>query len=338
MSSLLSLLPDDVEVITHANQADWLEYRQGASVGASEVADVLNVDGCYMGSFALAHRKLGMDFEPRSQDDLDFGHAFEPGIISWFEKKSGVKVERLPPYTTFRNKAYPWLFATPDALYELVGDDKLPTIVCPLEAKFIRPTFIDEWDAEPPLIYFCQLQAQMLCLGVENGAIAGAFIGDFKRQMRFQFCERHIALCDAIVSQTKAFCEMVKRGELPAPDGHDMATAALKKAHPRAVEYEAPVWLDDGPKLLEHFETLQADVKIVTEEFDAVKNLIRSRIGGSEIAKFDGGQFSWKWQGGNPADYVKVPATEAAKLTLAKIPFETVTTNESRVLRAKRSK
>lgn len=331
--SLLSRLPDGIEVITHKSQDDWLEFRQGASVGASEVADVLNIEGCYMGAYALACQKLGTEFTARNMDDLEFGSAFEPGIITMFEKKSGIRVERVPPFTTFQNRMFPGLFATPDAIYA----DKDGNI-CPLEAKFIRPSMIEDWDVEPPLIYFTQLQTQMICMGAQSGSIAGAFIGDFKRQMRYQTVERHPGLCAVIVREVAAFCQMVKRGELPIPDGHDKSTEALSRRHPKEKDAEPPVWLDDGVDLYAEFHALTAEKKAAETRLDALKNRIKARIGDSLLGKFDGGQFSWKYQGGSLQDWVKVPIEHRDKLAQAGIPFETQNTPESRVLRAKKEK
>lgn len=331
--SLLSRLPDGIEVITHKSQDDWLEFRQGASVGASEVADVLNIEGCYMGAYALACQKLGTEFTARNMDDLEFGSAFEPGIITMFEKKSGIRVERVPPFTTFQNRIFPGLFATPDALYA----DKDGNI-CPLEAKFIRPSLIAQWDVEPPLIYYTQLQTQMICMGASSGSIAGAFIGDFKRQMRYQTIQKHAGLCAVIVREVAAFCQMIKRGELPLPDGHDKASEALSRRHPKEKDAAPPVWLDDGPELLEEFERLSAAKKQAEKDLEALKNRIKARIGDSLLGKFNGGQFSWKYQGGNAQDWVKVPIEHRDALQKHGIPYETQTTAECRKLRATKEK
>lgn len=363
MSRLIDRIPPWIEVVSCASEDEWLNARAGFlpcpdcagpdcprcggtetvrefRIGASQVADALNVPrefgGCYQGAFALGHELLGgIRIEPSDPDALAYGHAYEDCTARMWARTSGYIVETLPPYTMMRNPQYPWLQCTPDRLFGPADGEWIGVLEC----KSLQDWSMDDWDAdgEPPLRYQLQVLAQMICCGVERGAIAATFRGSNKKLgLRHCTVDYKPEMVEVILDGTKAFVDGLYQGIVPDPDGHAMAQATLRRLHPKD-SGETVVLPEESAGWASEYEALRKAAADAEFAFESFKACVKAALGSATWGKgADGTLWSWKTQGGRPTGIV-VPLDAKAALDAAGVQYEVKNSPESRVLRVKKA-
>lgn len=66
---------------------DWLSLRAILGIGGSEVAPVLGISQ-YETPFSVWQRKVSDEIEIKENDYMEFGNFVEPGLISWYNKRT----------------------------------------------------------------------------------------------------------------------------------------------------------------------------------------------------------------------------------------------------------
>lgn len=331
---LIDKLPDGITVLTYPDRESWLEARK-EYITASEAAACLD-ESPYHSKFSLYHTKLGLKEQPTVDEEvLQMGHIMEPVISRLFSERTGFLVEDPGEFALVVNPKYPWLAATLDNLMLADGE----TRPGPLELKNPSAFNLKDWEGDAPLKFHVQNQVQMMCCGVETGAIA-AIVGG--THFRYRLTKANARFQEIILKETKEFADMITNGTPPDPDGHAATGRALSAMYPEDVEpperialpMEAAEWKDE-------LDALKEQKKDIEQQIDTLNNKVKACIGDNAIGYFPGGEFSWKAQGGNPQGiFVKAPSQQAIDELLEVMANNGITgqakfSPRSRVLRSK---
>lgn len=212
---------------------DWYTFRTN-QVGSSEIATLLDLDE-YGDQVKLFYNKLGekypffnsrftvlgLELEERISDFWQYHDGTDEGWVDnlFFGKKVREKVE-MPFYAI--NVNYPHLAVSCDFLIpggqanpftgEIENFDK------PLEIKNISQLAHDKYKLGIPERYLCQLQIQMLILGVTSADIAYLVAGNNFKVMPVDL---DVKVCQAIITKSYIFWEKVKEGRELYVDYYD---------------------------------------------------------------------------------------------------------------------
>ena len=352
-------LPDSIDVIECANEAEWLEERKNF-ITASEAA-VICGESSFESKFSLYQRKRGLvDDTVMSEDQeewLYWGHSVEPNIAKRFHEKTGREVKDPGEYTLVVNPEYPWMAATLDRITPKTKPRDGYWI--PLELKNRKAWDADDWkDGGIPLSVQIQVQHQMLCCGVDHGAVA-ALIGGNK------FVNRDIVVHPkfrkVLIDGTKDFWDnYIQVGCAPSVDSHPSTKAALHLLHPddngETIELDSSFTEVDAELLsvkedIKFLETMQAELENKVKDalgdnsYGEVDKVPERDKKGKPVLDEDGApvlckmRYSWKTQTRKGGAVSATDMTSAEKATLKTwlgdmdIAFKESESTKSRVLR-----
>lgn len=217
---------------TGSPNPDWYTFRTN-QVGSSEIATLLDLDE-YGDPVKLFYNKLGeeygfvnsrftvlgLELEERISDFWQYHDGTEEGWIDnlFYGEKVREKVE-MPFYAI--NVNYPHLAVSCDFLIpgnqvnpftgEIENFDK------PLEIKNISQLAHDKYELGIPERYLCQLQIQMLILGVTAADIAYLVAGNNFKVMPVDL---NVKVCQAIITKSFEFWKRVEAGRELYVDYH----------------------------------------------------------------------------------------------------------------------
>ena len=207
--------------LVHSDDREkWLELR-AEGVGASDSATIMGMDP-YESEYTLFQERTGAI--PRAADTdnryMEWGRRLEPLIAAAYQEDTGREVFRNG--WLCRSKVYPWLMATPD--YDQVDHKHGAGL---LECKNTGANHAHEWDENIPPHHQCQLQHQLLVVGVTWGTVACLIGGN---DDRYGNLAAHPRFQQALARRTDRFIKML-RGELPPPepDAHPSTSETLMK-------------------------------------------------------------------------------------------------------------
>jgi hypothetical protein len=147
--------------------------------------------------------------------------------------------------------------------------------------------FKRKWlEEEPPAHIVIQHQHQLACSGYAWGAI-GAFVGG--NRMSIKRYRARPTMHAAIRAQVAKFWQSIADKQPPQPDGFDSTTAALRALYPDPVDDEC----DFGPDmelaaLCSKLNELSSDRMAHAKEEEALKNIIKARLGNYQRGRVDG--------------------------------------------------
>ncbi len=264
----------------YLNRADWLRGTH-LSIGASSGAKIVRLS-----SYGSPYSEWVRFTEPLIIDEPDdiqrWGLLLEPVILSEFVRQSGVRAAQLPPITVHRDASRGYVHATLDAQ----ADDGSP-----VELKTAHFAAAKVWRTEVPIGYLCQVQLQIHCTNASHGYIAVLKDG---YEFAWHKVQRHQKFIDRLLRKLDYFWEHHVLTRQPPPTDFSQATAdALARKYPTAngVAIELP---DEFEPLVKEYDELTAAESAATKRKDAIKNLLKEKIGDNRYGVFtSGGGFQW---------------------------------------------
>lgn len=187
------------------------------SLGASEIGAVVGVNPYRNAHSVWASKVLGE--EEAGNEETRLGSYFEQHIIDYY----GRTVDDVRPNTTTFIGPEVWMSATPD------GFSKDGGVV---EVKLIGPSMLRQWGPQGstivPLYYACQVQWQMMCLGVNHGTLIMNCGTTFRYYRLGADADAQRLLLEY---GRKFWMNHVVTGVMPPVDGSDECAAALGRLY-----------------------------------------------------------------------------------------------------------
>lgn len=287
-------------------------------VSASQVF-TLTGENSYESPYTLWARKMGRLAWPETNIAMRRGHALEGLCAELYTERTGIELHDLGDYAIVRHPDHPWLFCTPDRLRYKNE---------PVEFK--TTSNFKAWVEDAPLSAQTQLQIQMACLDVNEGAI-GALLGGFSEEfLTFEF-NRHSALIEQLIEIAAEFREQCMNGVAPDVDGSESTSLALKEMYPRPTEGNTVTLPATAAMWASEWDGVRETKKILEDREKMLKNQLIQAIGEGEYGQCGDLMFSYKAQ--TRKGYLKVPTEMWAILKNNQIPFEETKETTFRVLR-----
>src|SRR5262245_15786495 len=265
------------------SEADWLDARR-TGIGGAEIAGVLGLARFQTPGSLWATKCRLIDDPGGELERLRWGRRLQRPIADGYATDTGRTLIDPGPYTLIRSTRWPWLFATPD--YFQSRDPLEPVGV--LDVKNASAWTRRDWYGEPPVPYQFQLQQQMLITDVSWGTLAALVGGDALVYADLAPEPEAVAW---ILEESERFWQCVVDRTPPAAlDGSEQTTRALARLYPTAqagvTRPLASLELEAADQLITHTE---AHVKLLQEQIDAAKNMLRAAIGDAEAGQLSSG-------------------------------------------------
>lgn len=260
---------------------EWLEWRR-KGIGGSDAAGIVGLNP-WSSAFSVYMDKLGLSPEPEETEAMWLGTHLEPVVATRFEEKTGKKT--MHRNFLFQNPEHPWMLANIDRW--VVGED------CGLEIKTTH--MLNRSDFEGGVIppsYYVQCVHYMAVMGVSKWYLAVLVLNrDF-----FVFeIPRVESEVESLIAAEKSFWEgNVLKQDPPAPDGSERAGELVKSLYPsgRGDGNLAPLYgLEDD---LARYKALDAQIKDLEKEQEAIKQRVQLEIGDADGGKASGWLVKWK--------------------------------------------
>lgn len=252
--------------------------REG--IGSSEIAAVVDMSP-WLTRLDLFRLKTEPGFEMPQNELLEIGHAMEPGLLSLYAARSGLRVM---PGDTVRDHNNPLVIATPDAFVP----GKEGRVV---EIKWAPWSDRSQW-GEPgtdavPYNYLLQTQWEMAATGYAVADLAVLLGSEF----RIYTIRRDADLIGMLVKAAEKFWREHVETKTPPPLTGDESTARyLATKYPTHSEEMRPA-TPEALALLEEIRAASAVTSAGSERLKLAKNRLREMIG--EAAGIEG-VATWK--------------------------------------------
>lgn len=279
MAKNLNAIP--THEMTHS---EWLMERL-KGIGGSDAGIILGLNK-YRTPFELWLEKTGqVDPVQLDNEAIYWGNEMENVVAKEFEKRTGKKVRRTN--FMFSHHEYPYIRANVDRM--VVGESAV------LECKTASAFLAKEWEAdEIPDTYLVQVQHYLGVTGKKKGYIAVLIGGN---RFVWKEIERDDELIKMIFDAEKYFWEYhVQQGNPPELDGSSATEKYLKEKYDRAEKNTQITLPSDYKELLEQYNKLKADEKLITTAKKEIENKIKATLEDAEIGTVGDYIVSWKNQ------------------------------------------
>lgn len=247
----------------------WLEHRK-SSIGGSEAAAILGLSP-WKSAYQLWLEKTGQA-EPEDISDREpvrFGTILEQVVADEFCRREGKSVRKCG---LFRSKKHAFITASFDRL--LIKEE------AGLECKTSSAFRAKEWDAgEVPLPYQVQCQHYMMVSGFSRWYIACLCGGNHFVTWVIERDEEAIA---ALEEAEVDFWDKVQKGIMPALDGSDSCTEALRE-HFKGGRAEPVILPKESIELLERLDQLKELKSSIEAESKEIQNKLCAMLGDNEV-------------------------------------------------------
>lgn len=260
-------------------EEDWQAYREKQKgLGGSDVATILGLNP-YKTPFTLWLEKTGQIEPPVLNNEyIEWGNILEPVIREKFAKETGFEVYE--NHWVMLHETHDFMVANIDG--EVI-DPQFAGEKGVLEIKTAGERMRDQWENGPPHHYMLQLQHYLAVLDYSYGYIAVLIGGS---TFKYYLVERDDYVIDNLIQAEMDFMQMVEDRVAPEISGHKADSDYLAETFPEdngeigelnnALEINA----------LNYF-SLQQQIKVLQEEADYLKNLIKLEMKDFRILKSD---------------------------------------------------
>lgn len=303
---------------------EWLVMRNNG-IGASEVAAALGANK-YKSALTLWAEKTNQIPPQEETRRLRVSLKMEPIIVEEFIHETNIitmNPHENNGYAVYQNPDTPFLFATPDRLLDHNGVLELKS-----SGDFMR----SEWSDDPPLMYQCQVQAQMYCCGADY-AILCALVGNSELfHFRFERDDRFIA---AMLTGVADFWNCVQTMTPPNVDGSESTTQTIAKLHPLDTGEIVQLPIEAIEKT-EKLHQLNEQIAKAEEDSEEIKNWISLQIGDATFGEC--GNIRWSYKAQTRKGKVEVDPSLIHQLESAGIAYKKTEGSTFRVLREGKGK
>lgn len=261
------------------NHTDWLQWRR-KGIGGSDAAAVAGVSK-WKSPVAVWLDKTGQVEPEEAGEAAYWGTMLEEVVAKEFSVRTGLKVRK--NNSMLQHPEYPFMLANVDR--EIVGQKV--GLECKTTSAFNR----EEWaDDKVPDAYYIQCQHYMAVTGYTGWWIACLIGGN---TFIYKLVERDQELIERLTQIEKDFWQMVVDRVIPAVDGSEASTEALKKLYPNSNGRE--ISLPETAELwIKQYESSTQAEKEAKERKQEAQNALQNMLGGYEIGMVADRIVSWK--------------------------------------------
>ena len=276
---------------------EWLQARK-QGIGGSDAAAIVGLDR-WRSSFDVYADKLGLKQEQPDNEAMRQGRDLEDYVASRFCEATGKKVRR--KNAILQHPEYPFMIANIDRW--VVGENA--GLECKTTSILNRCKFNQ---GEFPANYYVQCMHYMAVTGAERWYLAVLVLN---KAFHVFTIERDEAEIQALIAAEKDFWENhVLKQIPPTPDGSESTSELLKQMFPEAREREEVALYGHEEKIQQYLE-LDARVKELTQERDAIKQELQLALADAEIGRAQGYIVEWKNQVRQTLDTKKLKSEHA---------------------------
>ena len=260
----------------------WLELRQ-QGIGGSDAAAIVGLDR-YRSAFDVYAEKIGLKPEQPDNEAMRQGRDLEQYVAERFMEATGKKVRRRN--AILQHPEHHWMLANIDrrVVGENAGFEAKTTSVLN-RTKFAQGEF--------PPNYYVQCVHYMAVTGADRWYL-GVLV--LNKAFHVFTIERDEAEVQALIEAEKHFWENhVLKQIPPTPDGSESTSEIIKQLFPEAREREEVALYGHEEKIQQYLE-LDARVKELTQERDAIKQELQLALADAEIGRAQGYVVEWKNQ------------------------------------------
>jgi len=276
---------------------EWLELRK-KGIGGSDSAAIVGLDR-YRSPFDVYADKLGLKPEQPDNEAMRQGRDLEQYVAERFMEATGKKVRRRN--AILQHPEHHWMLANIDrwVVGENAGFEAKTTSVLN-RCKFSQGEF--------PPNYYVQCVHYMAVTGAERWYLAVLVLN---KAFHVFTIERDEAEVQALIAAEKDFWENhVLKQIPPTPDGSESTSELLKQMFPEAREREEVALYGHEEKIQQYLE-LDARVKELTQERDAIKQELQLALADAEIGRAQGYVVEWKNQVRQALDTARLKKEQA---------------------------
>ena len=209
---------------------------------------------------------------------IEWGNLLEPVIREKFAKETGFEVNE--NHWVMLHEQHDFMVANIDG--EVV-DPQFAGEKGVLEIKTAGEKMRDQWEDGPPHHYMLQLQHYLAVLDYSYGYIAVLIGGNY---FKYYLVERDDYVIDNLIQAEMNFMEMVETNTPPEISGHKADSEYLAGAFPEdngeIGELNAALEINAL-----NYSSLQQQIKVLQEEADFLKNLIKLEMKDFRILQSD---------------------------------------------------
>lgn len=267
------------------SRQEWLQTRR-LGIGGSDVAAVLGLSK-YKSPYQLWLDKTNRaDLDDSESEPAYWGNQLEDIVAREYAKRHGVKVQRVNK--TLEHPEFAWARANIDRAIinpEISGnvrikDGKLTTdsiLECKTANQYLAKLWGDEQSESVPDYYLTQCQWYLGVTGTENCGLAVLVGGQKFRSYQIKF---DAELFKMLLSECSAFWhDHVLADVPPAPTTFDDVLHRWSKHNPNhALDAD-----DELTQVIAEYKDLNATLKEASEELDALKLQICTRMEDAEM-------------------------------------------------------
>lgn len=265
------------------SREDWLKYRT-LGIGGSDAGAICGLNP-YSSPIDVFLEKLGEKEPPEENEAMRQGRDFEDYVAKRFEEATGKKVRRRN--VMLQHDEHDFILANIDR--EVVGEDAI------LECKTASVYATDKWRNGVPEHYELQCHHYMAVTGAKKCYLACLILN---KELVIRELERDEELIASLISIEKEFWENhVVKKEMPAPDGSEAATDAIKILY-ADTNAEAAIDLAGYEHKLKRFAEIGELKTQLEQEEEKIKQEIMLEMKESEVAFAGERKITWKRQNG----------------------------------------
>jgi putative phage-type endonuclease len=261
---------------------EWLRWRR-TGVSGSDAAAIIGLDR-YRSAFDVYADKIGLKPEQPDNEAMRQGRDLEQYVAKRFMEATGKKVRRRN--AILQHPEHHWMLGNIDRW--VVGENA--GLECKTTSVLNRAKFSQ---GEFPPNYYVQCVHYMAVTGAERWYLAVLVLNKAFHVFTIERDENEI---QALVATEKDFWENhIMKQIPPAPDGSESTSELLKQMFPEAKEREEVALYGHEEKIQQYLE-LDARVKELTQERDAIKQELQLALADAEIGRAQGYVVEWKNQ------------------------------------------
>lgn len=297
---VLILAPD-------APREAWLEARR-FGLGGSDALATLGLSQ-YSSRYSVWADKRGLLPESDDNEAMKWGRRLEPIVAEAFMEETGIGTSVCG---LMRHVNRDW---------QLASVDRLTDDGAVLEIKTTSSYRAADWDDDQLAdAAEAQLQHYLAVTGLQHG-YAAALIGGQRLEIRH--VERDERLIALLIEAEAELWHLVEAGTAPALDGSQATVDALAHLYPWAQEDLEVELSDEALTALRRYVELGGQIKDLTDERNAAKNVVSAELGDAIAGTHDGRPVvTWKNVGHLDEDLLRETAPEIVEEFTERVAVE----------------